>query len=139
MSELTDRIEEAIEGVISTALPTAQVLTYGGAVPADKSYILIRSLQGDEDPPGSGIFGCDTSIIMHGNFSEDDVGIIEDIFYAGYDFAETLRTAGAGAYKMPQGLAVDLNTGGKSAEGLDADREYSFVMYAQKDPVPAVT
>lgn len=139
MSELTDRIEEALASIIEPVLPGAQVMTYGGAAPAEKSYIFVRALQGDEDPPGSGIFNCDCALLMHGNFSEDDVGALEDIFYAGYDFAETIRSAGLGEFKIPKGLAVDINTGGKAASGLDADREYTFSLWAQKDPVPALT
>jgi hypothetical protein len=132
MDELAKRIETALKGIIDAALPNAQVLTYGDLPKAEKEHVIIRVLQGDEDPPGTGIFLCDCAVGLHGNFSGSDVEAIEAIFYAGYEFSEILRTAGAGAYLMPQGLAVDLNTGSKASAGLDADRQYSFTVYAQK-------
>jgi hypothetical protein len=132
---LTDRIQDATKAVIVGQLATEQVLTFGDTTKAEKAYTSVRAISAGEDPPGSGIFVFDVTVIMHGDHDDADTLTLETIFNNSYAFAAALRAAGSTTFVMPQGEAVEIEQSTRSGVGLDTETTFTFGCWAQTKEV----
>ena len=132
---LNKRIEDAVSAVIVGQLASEQVLVFGEATPANKAYSSIRVISTGEDPPGTGIFVFDCTVIMHGDHTDDDLLTMETIFDNSFAFTSALRTAGALTFVMPQGEAVEIEPSSRTGVGLDTETTFTFGCWAQTKEV----
>ena len=132
---LARRIEAAVESIVATALPSAQVLTFGETEVAGKDYVSIRATRVEEDPPTSGIFAHDVNVTCHGNFTDADVHDLEEIMNNAQALASALRVAGASTFAMPLGAAVEIGANTADGRALDEHFTYNFGVWAQTKEV----
>ena len=128
---LTDRIQDAVEAVIAAQLPSEQILVFGEETKAEAAYTSVRAASAGEDPPGTGIFVHDVTVILHGDHSDDDHLALETLFNNSYALASAIRTAGAADFVMPQGEAVEIEPSSRSGVGLDTETTFTFGCWAQ--------
>ena len=132
---LSDRIQDALETVVTAQLSTEQVLPFGGTEEAGKAYTSIRLVSIGEDPPGSGIFAFDGSVTMHGAHTDADALALETIFNNSFALADALRTAGVLTFVMPGGESVEIDGTSRTGVGLDTEITFSFGCWAQTKEV----
>lgn len=132
---LNTRIEDAVKLIIETQLESEQVLTFGEKTEAEAAYTSVRAVSAGEDPPGSGIFVFDVTVIMHGDHSDEDAFDLETIFNNSFALASALRVAGSGSFVMPKGEAVEVEESTRSGVGLDTETNFTFGLWAQTKEV----
>ena len=132
---LAKRIEDVIDGLIEAALPDEQALIFGESTDAEKDYIATTANRAGEDPPGSGIFLYDVSVLAHGNFTQDNLHTLEELFDGATALGDSIRTAATGSFVVPGGQCVELDTGPKNGAGLDLETRFTFGLWAQTQEV----
>ena len=130
---LEKRIENAVKAIVTTALGgTPQFLTFGDDAEKGAEYYSVRADRVEEDPPGTGIFSHNVTVIAHGDFDSTELEKIESLFSHQTILAETIRTEALNHdFVIVAGDAVDIGSKSKAGAGLDEEHRFQFGIWAQ--------
>ena len=116
---LSRRIESVIDGLVEAVLPDEQALVFGQTTDAEKDYIATTAVRVAEDPVGSGVFLHDVQVVAHGNFTQDNLRTLEELFDGATTLGNSIRTAATDSFVVPGGQCVELDAGPKTGAGLE--------------------
>ena len=132
---LARRIETVIDSLVENVLPDNQALVFGQTSEAEKDYIATTAVRISEDPAGSGIFLHDVQVVAHGNFSQENLHALENLFNGATTLGDAIRTASSGSFVVAGGQCVELEAGTKTGAGLDLEHRFNFGLWAQTQEV----